>query len=168
MSLPDGRTLPARVAAQDPEIDMALVQIEADPADPAELSAELSLHPALIADARSLKVGQLVWAVGHPWGERNYVSGGIISGMGKARTDGPRGEVDVLHSDARLAPGNSGGPLVNMAGAVVGINTMIVGGDRGVALASHVASAFAEQAIKELPYNVTYGTPFGRKKNVKV
>jgi serine protease Do len=66
----------------------------------------------------------------------------MVSGLMKAHTQGPRGQVDIIRSDARLAPGNSGGPLVNAAGGVVGINTMIVGGDQGIALASHVASEF--------------------------
>ena len=56
--------------------------------------------------------------------------------------------IEIIRSDIRLAPGYSGGPLVNTNGAVVGINTMILGGDQGIAVPSHVASAFVEEALK--------------------
>jgi serine protease Do len=129
---------PARLLATDEEIDLALLYIEAN--DPS---------PAVIADSRRLQVGQLVLAVGHPWGQRGAVTAGLISGLSKAQTHGQRGEIEIIRSDARLAPGNSGGPLVDASGAVVGINTMIVGGDQGIAIPSHVAGAFVEQAVKD-------------------
>ena len=135
-SLPDGRDYPARVIAQDPEIDLAMMQIEAQ-----------DLPVALVADSRNLQVGQLVLAVGHPWGQRGVVTAGLISGLSKAHTRGKRGSVEIIRSDVRLAPGNSGGPLVNAIGAVVGINTMIIGGDLGLAIPSHVVSAFADQIM---------------------
>jgi len=136
-ALPDGQELPIDVLAQDPEIDLALLRVEAQ-----------DLPAALVADSRDLRVGQYVLAVGHPWGQRGVVTAGLISGLSTAHTRGPRGSVDVIRSDVRLAPGNSGGPLVNAAGAVVGINTMIWGGDQGIAIPSHVASAFAEGAMQ--------------------
>lgn len=128
---------PARLVATDEEIDLALLHVDAS-----------DLPPAMIADSRSLRVGQLVLAVGHPWGQRGAVTAGLVSGLSKVQTRGRRGEVEVIRSDVRLAPGNSGGPLINASGAVVGINTMIVGGDQGIAIPSHVASAFVEQAVK--------------------
>jgi len=134
VSLPDNRELPARLVAQDEEVDLALLQVEAP-----------QLPVALIADARNLRVGELVLAVGHPWGQKGVVTGGMVSGLSSARTRGRRGQVEIIRSDVRLAPGNSGGPLVNAAGAVVGINTMVVGGDQGVAIPSQVVSAFVEQ-----------------------
>ena len=136
VTLPDGRELPARVVAREPELDLALLQVEAQ-----------GLAPALVADSRGLQVGQVVLAVGHPWGERGVVTAGIISGLGSAETRGPRRTVPIVRSDVVLAPGNSGGPLVNAAGGVVGINTMIVGGDLGVAIPSHVVETFVEQAL---------------------
>ena len=137
VTLDDGREFPARILAQDAEIDLALLQIEAN-----------ELPAAPIADSRSLRVGQMVMAIGHPWGQRAFLTCGIVSGMSQAETRGKRGSVPVIRSDVRLAPGNSGGPLVDASGAVVGINTMIVGGDQGIAIPSHVASEFAQQAMK--------------------
>jgi serine protease Do len=92
-------------------------------------------------------VGQYVLAIGHPWGQRGVVTAGLISGLSKAHTRGPRGEIEIIRSDARLAPGNSGGPLVNAWGAVIGINTLIVGGDQGIALPSHTADEFVNRAL---------------------
>ena len=136
-ALEDGSEIPTRLVATDEEIDLALLRIEQN-----------GLPPAMVADSRQLRVGQLVLAVGHPWGQRGAVTAGLISGLSKAQTRGKRGEVEIIRSDVRLAPGNSGGPLVNASGAVVGINTMIVGGDQGIAIPSHVAQAFVEQATK--------------------
>jgi serine protease Do len=128
--LPDGREYRARILARDPEIDLAVLSIEAN-----ELTA------ARISDSRRLRVGQLILAVGHPWGQRGYVTAGVISALIEAETRGGR-QVQVIRTDAALAPGNSGGPLVDAAGGVLGINTLIVGGDQSVALPSHLAEAF--------------------------
>jgi serine protease Do len=138
VTLADGRELPARVIASEPELDLALLKVEAG-----------NLAPALVADSRGLQVGQIVLAVGHPWGQRNAVTAGIISGLGQAETGGSRQRrsVPILRSDVSLAPGNSGGPLVNAAGGVVGINTMIVGGDLSVAIPSHMVEAFVQSAL---------------------
>jgi serine protease Do len=105
------------------------------------------LFPAPIADSRSLLVGQIAVAIGHPWGQRGVLTAGIISGMGEARTQGARKSLPVIRTDAELAPGNSGGPLMNASGGVIGINTLIVGGDQGVAIPSHVVEAFVEASL---------------------
>ena len=78
------------------------------------------------------------------------VTAGVISSLGSAQTRNGHGpvkhrEVPIIRSDVLLAPGNSGGPLVNAAGGVLGINTMIVGGDQGVAIPSHVVGAFVRE-----------------------
>lgn len=136
--LNNNREYPARLVAQAPEIDLALLQVDAP-----------NLPTALIADSRSLKVGQIVLAVGHPWGQRGVVTRGIISSLGTVETARPRRQVPVIRSDVTLAPGNSGGPLVNAAGGVVGINTMVIGGDLGLAIPSHLVEEFVERAIGE-------------------
>lgn len=137
VTLPDGSEHPAHVMTQKPEIDLALLQVDAE-----------GLPPALIADSRGMQVGQIVFAVGHPWGQRGYVTAGVISSLGTAQTRNGHGPVPIIRSDVLLAPGNSGGPLVNAAGGVLGINTMIVGGDQGVAIPSHIVEAFVSEGFK--------------------
>jgi serine protease Do len=141
--LESGAEHPAHLLARDAEVDLALLVIDGGEYTVPDLPA------AEIADSHSLRVGQLVLAVGHPWGRRGVVTAGLVSSLTTAQTDGRRGRVEVIRSDARLAPGNSGGPLVDAHGAVVGINTLIVGGDQGIAIPSHVASDFVAQALKE-------------------
>jgi len=152
--LEDGAQYPARLLAQEPGLDLALLEIEAT-----------GLPAALVADSRSLRVGELVLAIGHPWGERSAVTAGMVSGLSKAEVRGKRrgerlgerlgeqrGErcqIEIIRSDARLAPGSSGGPLVNANGGVIGINTLIVGGDQGIAIPSHVADSFVEGAMQK-------------------
>jgi serine protease Do len=126
--LPDGRQLTPALVAQKPAYDLALLRVDA-----AELPA------AAIADARLLRVGQLVLAVGHPWGQRNMFTMGVISGLGTARTrDG--GQVDILRTGGASA------------GAVIGMNTMLIGGDQGLAVPSHVIAEFVAQAQGAIPF----------------
>jgi serine protease Do len=132
--LSDERQFDAEVLASDEEVDLALLRIKG-----ADLPA------AYIGDSKKLRVGELVFTLGHPWGQRNAASFGIVSHLDTARTRGRRGVIPVIRTDARLAPGNSGGPLVNAAGEVVGINTMIVGGDQGIAIPTAVALEFIAQ-----------------------
>jgi serine protease Do len=132
--LADERKLDAEVIATDEEVDLALLRVHAD-----------DLPAAQIGDSTQLRVGELVFTLGHPWGQRNAASFGVISHLGNAQTRGRRGLIPIIRTDARLAPGNSGGPLLNAAGEVVGINTMIVGGNQGIAIPSAVAIDFVEQ-----------------------
>lgn len=134
--LPDGRQVPARLVREEAEIDLAILQVDAP-----------GLPVATIADSRAARVGQLVLAVGHPWGQKGAVTAGVISGLVKGRTRGDRGFVDLVRTDASLAPGNSGGPLVDASGAVIAINTMIVGGDQGIAIPSHVVQDLLTEIV---------------------
>jgi serine protease Do len=136
IALADGRDCPARLVAQEPEIDLAILQGEVS-----------ELPAALIADSRCLRVGQIVLAAGHPWGQRGAITAGVVSHLGMAATNGRRGKIPVIHTDVRLAPGNSGGPLINVAGGVVGINTMVLGGDQGLAIPSQVANTFIAEVL---------------------
>ena len=138
VTLEDGSEAPARVLAREAEIDLVLLQVELP-----------DLPVALIADSRDVKVGHIVLAVGHPWGQRGVVTAGIISGLGSATTRRKGKNIPIIRSDVTLAPGNSGGPLVNTLGGVIGINTMIVGGDLGVAIPSQVAEGFVTRALGE-------------------
>jgi serine protease Do len=140
VTLADGRRFEARVLLQDPEVDLAFLQI------PVKGLASLP-----VGDSTRLRVGELVFAIGHPWGLNGSVTGGIVSYLTTAQTSGRRGLVPVIRTDARLAPGNSGGPLVNASGELVGINTMIIGGDQGLAVASAVArEIFQEKLVDDM------------------
>jgi serine protease Do len=137
--LADERQFDAEVIATDEEVDLALLRIPAT-----------DLPAAQIGDSRQLRVGELVFTLGHPWGQRNSASAGIVSQLGNAQTRGTRQLIPIIRTDARLAPGNSGGPLLNATGEVVGINTMIVGGDQGVAIPSAVAMDFVAKFQESL------------------
>lgn len=133
--LQDNREFESRLLARDPDVDLALLSINAANLTP--------LVPASI----SPRVGEMVFAFGHPWGQRNTVTRGIVSALVSAQNR--RGEkLPVVRSDVPLAPGNSGGPLVNAKGEVVGINAMIIGGDQSVSIASSVAVDFVQKAIR--------------------
>ncbi|HSL42123.1 MAG TPA: trypsin-like peptidase domain-containing protein [Anaerolineales bacterium] len=126
----------SRLIARDPNIDLALLSIDA------------TGLTALKAAPVSPRVGEMVFAFGHPWGQRNTVTRGIVSALVSA--ENRRGDrLPVIRSDAPLAPGNSGGPLVNARGEVVGINAMIIGGDQSVAIAASVASEFVAKSIRK-------------------
>jgi serine protease Do len=127
--LQDGRELTGKVVAQNPTLDLAMVEVDAK-----------DLPAALVGDSSTLRVGELVFAVGHPWGQRDYVTAGIVSGLGNIGVPHTGRTAQYIRSDVHLAPGNSGGPLLNARGEVVGINAMVFGGDMGVAIPSHVAS----------------------------
>jgi serine protease Do len=127
----------SRLIARDPDVDLALLSIEA--------TGLIPLTPAPI----SPRVGEMVFAFGHPWGQRNTVTRGIVSALVSAQNR--RGDtLPIVRSDVPLAPGNSGGPLVNAKGEVVGINAMIVGGDQSVSIAASVAVDFVRKAIKKV------------------
>jgi serine protease Do len=131
----DGKVYGAQLLAQDPEIDLALLEVDSP-----------NLPRAKISSSSTLRVGELVLAIGHPWGQRGTVTAGLISAVMKVKRRGQSREIEIIRSDASLAPGNSGGPLMNAQGDVIGINTMIIGGDQGIAIPSSVAREFVDQA----------------------
>ena len=134
VTLQDDGEHEARVLAKDPDVDLALLSIDAQ-----------DLRPLKLADA-SPRVGELVFAFGHPWGQRNIVTRGIVSALTFAQNR--RGErLPIVRSDVNLAPGNSGGPLVNASGEMIGINAMIVGGDQSVSIGASVVSQFVVRAL---------------------
>jgi serine protease Do len=131
--LQDDREYESKLVARDPDVDLALLSIDAAGLTP--------LRPASV----SPRVGEMVFAFGHPWGQRNTVTRGIVSALVSAQNR--RGQtLPIVRSDAPLAPGNSGGPLVNAMGEVIGINAMIIGGDQSVSIASSVAVDFVKKA----------------------
>ncbi len=116
--LPDGRSLDAEVTRRSRSLDLALLRLRDVPGD---------LIAAPVGDSDALRVGELVYAVGHPWGRLGAVTVGVVSGLGAGRGTRGGSSTRYVQSDVALAPGNSGGPLLNARGEVVGINAMIFG-----------------------------------------
>ncbi len=142
VTLIDGRTFPARIVGEDPYTDLAVLRVERGETFPA----------ARLGDSSRLRLGQLVVAIGNPLGFHFTVSAGIISGLGRA-LQGPGGQVieDIIQTDAALNPGNSGGPLVDSRGEVIGVCVATILGAENIAFAipSHTAEWVAALLIKE-------------------
>jgi serine protease Do len=124
-----GRRVGARVIAREADLDLALLALDDAPNEWPE--------PAAIGDARSLRTGEIVVALGHPFGVGGALSLGIVHAA-------PGTDDSWVRADVRLAPGNSGGPLATLDGAIVGINCMIARG-LGIAVPAHVADRFARE-----------------------
>lgn len=115
VSLADGRKVRARKIGHDAATDLAVLQIKAD-----------KLVPATWGDSEQTQTGALVWAVGSPFGLERSITSGILSAKHRAGRAGTLHQ-DFLQTDAAVNPGNSGGPLVDNSGRVIGVNTAIVG-----------------------------------------
>jgi 2-alkenal reductase len=118
VSLPDQTKYSATVVGYDKQNDLAVIRIKA----PRE-----RLHPVVLGDSETLKVGQKVLAIGNPLGLQNTLTTGIISSLGRRiRTENNDLVENVIQTDAAINPGNSGGPLLDSAGRLIGVNTAIV------------------------------------------
>jgi putative serine protease PepD len=153
------KSLTAQLVAEDPDADLALVRVEA---------SGTSLHPLTLADSSEVKVGDATYAIGNPYGLNQTLTTGIVSALGR-QISAPDGATidDAIQTDAALNPGNSGGPLLDARGRVIGINSQIASdqassggqpGSTGVGFA--ISSNTVKQVVTQLlAHGSTQATP---------
>ncbi len=130
----DGRQATGQVIGRDPHNDIVALRVEGTP------------EPAIIGDSTTVRVGQIVVAIGHPMGIEHAVTVGIVSGL-----PSPSDPRALIRSDLHLLPGNSGGPLLTASGSVIGINAMVAGPGTALSVPEYTIRAFLARIAGQSP-----------------